>query len=135
MGRLLADPRRVEAGVAHLGVDLPLLEDVGEGALPRRLLHRFTSLNELADICDGTSWSKGRDYFGKPLHIGKTTWIDVLFTCQFGLDATPETSARIVELTAERYGAAFEHLVVLVPSFLTRAWCLAELAVTASTAA
>ena len=66
---------------------------------------RFTSLHELADICDGTSeLGQGRGaQKGDPLHAGKTTWIDVLFTCQFGLDATPETSARIVELTAKYF--------------------------------
>jgi TPR repeat protein len=92
---------------------------------------RSTSLRQLADICDGTS-AAGQNYFGRPLHLGKTTWIDVLFTCQFGLDATPESSVLIVALTAERYSAAYEHLVVLADSFFRRAWCLAELAVTAS---
>jgi hypothetical protein len=76
---------------------------------------------------------KGQDFSGFPLHLGKTTWIDVLFTPQFGLDATPENSRMIVGITADRYGDANEHLVVLVELFLTRAWCLAELAVTTST--
>ena len=93
---------------------------------------RETSLRRLADICDGTD-DDGCDRFGKPLHVGKTTWIDVLFTPQFDLDATHENSEKIVAITAERYGAAIEHLVVLVGVFLTRAWCLAELAVTTST--
>jgi TPR repeat protein len=92
---------------------------------------RSTSLRRLANICDGTD-PAGCDFFGKPLHLGKTTWIDVLFTPQFGLDPTAENSKRIVEITAERYGSAKEHLVDLAENFLTRAWCLAELAVTCS---
>ena len=92
----------------------------------------FTSLRRLVDICDGKI-REGCDRFHAPLHLGKTTWIDVLFVCQFGLDATPKSSKSIVELTAERYSAAYEHLVVLEKSLLTRAWCLAELAVTTST--
>jgi hypothetical protein len=94
---------------------------------------RHTSLRELAAICDGTD-KAGTNYFGRPLHLGKTTWIDVLFTPQFDLDASSETLELIVKLTAQRYRAAIEHLVVLKLGFLDRAWCLAELAVTTGTA-
>ena len=88
-----------------------------------------TSLRRIADICDGTD-GDGKDRDGDPLHLGKTTWINVLFTAQFD-DATSETSALIVQLT-ERYGAAQEHLVVLAPSLLSCARCLAELALATS---
>ncbi len=92
---------------------------------------RSTSLRRLADICYGTN-PDGCNILGTPLHVGKTTWIDVLFTPQFDLDPSTENSQKIVDITAELYGNAKEHLVDVTGDFLTRAWCLAELAVTAS---
>jgi TPR repeat protein len=90
----------------------------------------YTSLIKLGEICDGRDKS-GCDAFSDPLHLFKTVWIDVLCMCQFYLDETPTTSSLLVQIT-DRCSAAYEHLVVLDSSFLSRAWCLAELAVTTS---
>jgi hypothetical protein len=51
-------------------------------------------LRLLAAICDGTN-KAGTNYFGRPLNLGKMTWIDVLFTPQFDLEASAETSELI----------------------------------------
>ncbi len=86
-----------------------------------------SKLDRLADICDTT------DEDGNLLHRGKTIWIDVLMTRQFSTKNETLDSQQVVRITAETYGAAFEHLVVadMAPngtSILDRAWCQAELA-------
>jgi hypothetical protein len=93
---------------------------------------KSSSLDRLADICES------KDRYGKPLHKGKTVWIDVLITRQFSTDEEALDSQQAVQITAATHGSAFEHLVVadMAPdggSILDRAWCLAELATTTST--
>ena len=93
---------------------------------------KSSSLWRLADICEG------EDAYGKPLHKGKTVWIDVLITRQFSTEEEALNSQQVVKITAKTYGSAFEHLVVadMAPdggSILDRAWCQAELATTTST--
>jgi hypothetical protein len=46
---------------------------------------KYTSMSELADLCDGKS-KAGQNRFGFPLHLGKATWIEVLFMSKFEND-------------------------------------------------